>query len=288
MSTRSARSSRFRSRPAVVSASGDPGAQQGEHMDGAKAAALHAAAPGRPRDQRCVDAGSAWCCMTPGAGGQVEARHGARRVLLYAIASVLATVVMTACSSSSKPHTQTPPSSSTQRSSDTSSPSSTPAAPVTASSSDVASHPATATTASSAAGSATESAVQAYLAYNTWVNHAAMNPDDPNVAELAHLASGAAYSDSLKNLNSSIVWRGVPATPRVHVTSVQFSNTVVNLTDCAAPGSLLPYYVATGKAVPLQSNSVPPPYPTSVQVVNVKGHWSVAKADTDRSRTCTS
>lgn len=129
--------------------------------------------------------------------------------------------------------------------------------------------------------------MQAYLAYNTWVTHAAMNPKDPNVEELANLASGAAYSDALKNLNSSIVWKGVPATPRVRVTSVQFSDTVVSLTDCAAPGSLLPYYVATGKAVPLQANSVPPPYATTVQVVNVKGHWSVTKADTDRGHTCT-
>ena len=129
--------------------------------------------------------------------------------------------------------------------------------------------------------------MQAYLAYNTWVTHAAMNPKDPNVAELANLASGAAYSDALKNLNSSIVWKGKPATPRVRVTSVQFSDTVVSLTDCAAPGSLLPYYVATGKAVPLQANPVPPPYATTVQVVNVKGHWSVTKADTDRGHTCT-
>jgi hypothetical protein len=39
--------------------------------------------------------------------------------------------------------------------------------------------------------------------------------------------------------------------------------------------------------VPLQANSVPPPYATTVQVVNVKGHWSVIKTDTDRGHTCT-
>ncbi|MBN9620906.1 MAG: hypothetical protein J0H43_14430 [Actinobacteria bacterium] len=128
--------------------------------------------------------------------------------------------------------------------------------------------------------------MQAYLAYNAWVNHAAMNPKDPNVAELAHLASGAAYSDALKNLNSSIIWKGAPPTPRVTVDSVQFTGTVVNLTDCAAPGTLLPYYVATGRAVPLQKNPVAPPYPTTVQVVMVQGRWSVTNADTDRNHSC--
>jgi hypothetical protein len=139
---------------------------------------------------------------------------------------------------------------------------------------------------STATGS-TASAVQAYLAYEAWVTHAAMDPQSPNVPALAGLASGAAYSDALQNLNSSVVWKGTPATPRVSVVSVQFSDTVVNLSDCAGPGTLLPYYVATGKPVPLQADSVPPPYPTAVQVVVVKGAWSVTQANTDRTRTCT-
>lgn len=128
--------------------------------------------------------------------------------------------------------------------------------------------------------------MQTYLAYNAWVNHAAMNPKAPNVAGLARLASGAAYSDALKNLNSSIIWKGTPAAPRVTVVSVQFTGTVVNLSDCAAPGTLLPYYVATGERVPLQNNPVAPPYPTTAQVVMVKGRWSVTQADTDRNHSC--
>lgn len=142
--------------------------------------------------------------------------------------------------------------------------------------------PASSTSADPDGGSAT----QTYLAYNAWVTHALMYPNDPNVKALAGLASGSAYSEALKNLNSSVVWKGTPATPRVRVISVQYSGTVVKLVDCASPGTLLPYYVSSGKPVPLQKNPVPPPYATSVQVVKLKGHWSVTEANTDGDHTC--
>lgn len=288
MSTTTVRNGRVRSRLTVRLAIGDKGAQRGDRMSRAEAAELYAAGLGKPRSWGRVGIGSAGRCPTPDTAGELDARHGPRRVLFCAIVTVFAAVLVSACGSSGKPHTQAPPSSPTQRSSATSANSSSSSpAPATATSPGVTSHPTTPTTTSSAAGATSESAVQVYLAYNTWVTHAAMNPTDPNVAALANLASGAAYSDALKNLNSSLVWKGIPATPRVRVTSVQFSATVVNLTDCAVPGSLLPYYVATGKAVPLQANPVPPPYLTTAQVVNVKGHWSVTQADTDRGHTCT-
>jgi uncharacterized lipoprotein YbaY len=222
----------------------------------------------------------------PGRGGARGRRSD--RVLVLLVCS-LATVLLSACSST-KPDVQTPPSSSAGRdatsavsastTSDTQSSSNTGSSGVVGTSTST-------STATSTATAGAAAAVQAYLAYSAWVTRAAMNPADPNVPALAGLASGAAYSDALQNLNSSVVWKGPPATPRVSVVSVQFADTLVNLTDCTGPGTLLPYYVATGKPVPLQADSVPPPYPTTVQVVLVKGAWSVFQANTDRTRTCT-
>jgi hypothetical protein len=128
--------------------------------------------------------------------------------------------------------------------------------------------------------------VQAYLAYQRWVVAAAMHPKAPNTHALGGLATGAAYSAALNNLNSTLVWRGSPDEPRVRAVSMQAGGTVVNLHDCAKPGTLRPYYVATGKAVPLQSNPVAPPYLTTAQVVRLHGRWLVSRATTDRSATC--
>lgn len=284
MSPRSINCRPLSSRDGAVSASRDRSEERGDRMDGtdageprglARPCRFHARASdnGRPQPGR-ADAHPARFAFSFG------------RALPCCIAGISLLVVLSACTSSSRPANQN---SSTSGSVSNSATVSSPPAPSTSpagSSSAVTSKSSTPTADASTTGSTAQSAVQTYLAYNTWVNHAAMNPTDPNVAGLANLASSAAYSDALKNLNSAIVWKGTPATPRVRVISVQFSDTVVNLTDCAAPGTLLPYYVATGKPVPLQTNSVPPPYATTAQVVRVKDHWSVSTASTDRGHTC--
>jgi hypothetical protein len=128
--------------------------------------------------------------------------------------------------------------------------------------------------------------VQAYLAYQQWVVAAAMHPKGPNTRALSALATGTAYSAALNNLNPTLVWRGSPDEPRVRVVSVQAGGTVVNLGDCAKPGTLRPYYVATGKRVPLQSNPAAPPYLTTAQVVHLHARWLVGRISTDRSTTC--
>lgn len=204
--------------------------------------------------------------------------------LVLAVASVVALSGCDSHSSSPGPATGSATSNSTGDASHAVSTTATPSGPTSSapSSSDRPSPPVSSTSTDSGGSSAT----QTYLAYNAWVAHAAMNPADPNLKALAGLASGSAYSDALKNLNTSIIWKGKPASPRVRVTSVQSGGAVVDLVDCALPGTLLPYYVSTGKPVPQQKNPVPPPYATSVQVVKLKDHWSVTQASTNRSKTC--
>jgi hypothetical protein len=85
---------------------------------------------------------------------------------------------------------------------------------------------------------------------------------------------------------------GDPGLPRPKVRSIDLVAKpfpIVVLTDCPTPAVKWDAHdVKTGKnaAVPPPAGTVPPPYRTTVQVINYKNHWGVAKITTDSGRTC--
>jgi len=85
---------------------------------------------------------------------------------------------------------------------------------------------------------------------------------------------------------------GDPGRPRPKVRSVDLAakpSPLVVLTDCPTPAvNWDAHDVKTGKnvAVPPPAGTVPPPYRTTIQVINYGSHWGVYKITTDSSRTC--
>lgn len=213
---------------------------------------------------------------------------GIRPALSVVAGAIAATVLMTSCTSGGgKPARTSEPAPSTTSSASSTSSQQTP--------SDSTSQSTSASTTPDSPGQPSvpgdipadaRPAAQVYIAYHQWVVAAAMHPKDPNVHALNGLATGSAYSAALNNLNATVIWRGSAPQSRVRLVSVQAAGAVVNLRDCTKPGTLRPYYVATGKPVPLQSNPVPPPYLTTAQVVRLHGRWLVARVSTDRTATC--
>jgi hypothetical protein len=78
---------------------------------------------------------------------------------------------------------------------------------------------------------------------------------------------------------------GDPGRPRPKVRSMDLAAKpypLLVLTDCPTPAVKWDAHeVKTGKDV-----AVPPPYRTTVQVINYQGHWGVSKITTDTGRTC--
>ena len=144
-------------------------------------------------------------------------------------------------------------------------------------------------------------AVDAYLAYMTAANNALRQPRalgqdfapsadytkysfDPERSEF----SAFVHQLSSQGLNMA----GDPGRPRPKVRSTDLAAkpfAIVVLTDCPTPPVKWDAHdVKTGKsaAVPPPPGTVPPPYRTTVQVINYENHWGVARITTDSSRTC--
>jgi hypothetical protein len=144
-------------------------------------------------------------------------------------------------------------------------------------------------------------AVDAYLAYMTASNNALRKPpalgqDFPPSADYTKYSfdpERSAFSAFIHQLSSQgLKMAGDPGRPRPTVRSVDFVAKpfpIVVLTDCpTAAVKWDAHDVKTGKnaAVPPPAGTVPPPYRTTVQVINYKNHWGVAKITTDSGRTC--
>jgi hypothetical protein len=113
-----------------------------------------------------------------------------------------------------------------------------------------------------------------------------MRPSRTDLDALRKIATGDAYRAATENLNPAIVWRGTPSTPRAKVAKLEFDGSVATVQDCPSQGTLRPYYVETGKPVPVQSNTVPPPYGVTARVTRTSTSWLVTNVTTDTSKTC--
>jgi len=144
-------------------------------------------------------------------------------------------------------------------------------------------------------------AVDAYLAYMTASNNAMRKPralgeDIPPNADYTKYSfdpERSEFSVFIYQLSSQgLKMAGDPGRPRPMVRSVDLVAKpfpIVVLTDCPTPAVKWDAHdVKTGKnaAVPPPAGTVPPPYRTTVQVINYKNHWGVAKITTDSGRTC--
>jgi hypothetical protein len=144
-------------------------------------------------------------------------------------------------------------------------------------------------------------AVDAYLAYMTASNNALREPralgqDFPPSADYTKYSfdpERSAFSAFIHQLSSQgLKMAGDPGRPRPKLRSIDFLAKpfpIVVLTDCPTPAVKWDAHdVKTGKnaAVPPPAGTVPPPYRTTVQVINYKNHWGVAKITTDSGRTC--
>jgi hypothetical protein len=144
-------------------------------------------------------------------------------------------------------------------------------------------------------------AVDAYLAYITASNNALREPR----ALGQDFAPGADYtkysfdpersdfSAFIHQLSSQgLKMAGDPGRPRPKVRSIDLAakpSPLVVLTDCPIPAAKWDAHdVKTGKnmAVPPPAGTVPPPYRTTVQVINYQSHWGVSKITTDSGQTC--
>jgi len=144
-------------------------------------------------------------------------------------------------------------------------------------------------------------AVDAYLAYIAASNNALRKPRALG-QDIPLSADYTKYSFDPERSELSVVihqlWsqglrmEGDPGQPRPKVRSMDLVAKpfpIVVLTDCPTPAVKWDAHdVKTGKnaAVPPPSGTVPPPYRTTVQVINYKNHWGVAKITTDSGRTC--
>jgi len=144
-------------------------------------------------------------------------------------------------------------------------------------------------------------AVDAYLAYITASNSALRKPralgqdfvPGTDYTKYSFDPERSEFSAFIHQLSSQgLKMAGDPGRPRPKVRSVDFAakpSPLVVLTDCPTPAVKWDAYeVKTGKdvTVPPPSGTVPPPYRTTVQVINYEGHWGVSKITTDSGRTC--
>ena len=144
-------------------------------------------------------------------------------------------------------------------------------------------------------------AVDAYLAYMTASNNALRKPralgqDIPLSADYTKYSfdpERSEFNAFIYRLSSQgLKMAGDPGRPRPKVRSVDLVAKpfpIVVLTDCPTPAVKWDAHdVKTGKnaAVAPPAGTVPPPYRTTVQVINYKNHWGVAKITTDSGRTC--
>ena len=144
-------------------------------------------------------------------------------------------------------------------------------------------------------------AVDAYLAYMTASNNALRMPrtlgqDFPPSADYTKYSfdpERSAFSAFIHQLSSQgLKMAGDPGRPRPKVRSIDLAAKpfpIVFLTDCpTATVKWDAHDVNTDKnaAVPPPAGTVPPPYRTTVQVINYKNQWGVAKITTDSGRTC--
>jgi len=144
-------------------------------------------------------------------------------------------------------------------------------------------------------------AVDAYLAYMTASNNALRKPRPlgqdfaagTDYTKYSFDPERSEFSAFVRQLSSQgMKMAGDPGRPRPKVQSVDLAakpSPFVVLTDCPTPAVKWDAYeVKTGKdvTVPPPSGTVPPPYRTTVQVINFEGHWGVSKITTDSGRTC--
>jgi hypothetical protein len=144
-------------------------------------------------------------------------------------------------------------------------------------------------------------AVDAYLAYMTASNNALRNPralgqdfaPGSDYTKYAFDPERSEFSDYIGQLSSQgLKMAGNPGRPRPTVRSIDLAAKpypLVVLTDCPTSAAKWDAYeVKTGKdvTVPPPAGTVPPPYRTTVQVINFESHWGVSKITTDSGRTC--
>jgi len=144
-------------------------------------------------------------------------------------------------------------------------------------------------------------AVGAYLAYIAATNNALRKPralgqdfaPNADYTKYSFDPERSEFSSFIHQLSTQgLNMAGDPGRPRPKVRSIDLVAKpfpIVVLTDCPTPAVKWDAHdVKTGKsaAVPPPAGTVPPPYRTTVQVINYKNHWGVARITTDSSRTC--
>jgi hypothetical protein len=141
-------------------------------------------------------------------------------------------------------------------------------------------------------------AVDAYLAYMNRLNMAQRNPNPPG-QDIAFGADYTKYSFDPERSETSVfihqlssqglMRAGDPGRPRPKVRSMDLVAKpfpIVVLTDCPTHAGKWVAHDGKNAAVPPPAGAVPAPYRTTVQVINYKNHWGVAKITTDSGRTC--
>jgi hypothetical protein len=138
-------------------------------------------------------------------------------------------------------------------------------------------------------------AVAAYLALIKALDEGLADPAHPPHAAIYKYSAGQGYdviTGSIADENAhGTAWRGTPDQPRVLVASNKANASPlpqVTLSDCPLPSDTWEQYVVkTGKAVPQQKQSPPPPYTITALMLKIQGAWVMAQFELDGSKTCT-
>ena len=143
-------------------------------------------------------------------------------------------------------------------------------------------------------------AVQAYEAFTDAGRAAARHPfgkddkipSDADFTKYSYDPVRAQYETYIWNLDlQGAEYRGTMPTPHVTVKSTDLKAKpwpTVTLSDCQTGDSDWRLYnVKTGKPQPRATQSVSPPYRSTVTVIFFEKRWGVQKIELDSSRTCT-
>jgi hypothetical protein len=146
-----------------------------------------------------------------------------------------------------------------------------------------------------------EPAIDAYLAYISASNNAMRKPralgqdfaPGADYTKFSFDPEQSDFSNYIRQLSSEgLKMAGDPGRPRPTVRLADLAAKpypLVVLTDCPTVALKWDAYeVKTGRnvTVPRPTGTAPPPYRTTVQVINYQSHWGVSKITTDSSRTC--
>jgi hypothetical protein len=137
-----------------------------------------------------------------------------------------------------------------------------------------------------------ESAVDAYLKVREANDAGLKDPNHPPTSEIEKYSQGQGrlvMEDSIADeVKHGTAWRGMPWARRVVVINTKPKVNEVILSDCPQPNSSWEQYdVKTGKAIPQQVRTPPPPYLATVTMFKVQGTWVMVSLRLDGAKTCT-